>query len=229
MRINHYYVLFGFMLLAAILGERLRPTHLMAQDVAPIELERLIPTQTKHWRVQNINAQLVNPQTEAAIKKIYAQTLSRTYVNDKGDVIMLSIAYGKDQSDSVGAHLPEGCYGGQGFTVSGRLRTTLKTAFNEIPVTKLLATQSERVEPITYWLRTGHHVAYPDWDTKLLKLQYAFNGDIPDGLLMRVSSLTHSNSQEEVAGSYKLQAQFINELLVAVLPSQRLSLIGEYQ
>lgn len=220
------------MVLASILGMTLRPTHKMASENAKIQLEQLIPKSFADWRNEDTVTQLVNPQTEAAINKIYAQTLSRTYVNGNGERIMLSIAYGEDQSDSVGAHLPEGCYGGQGFTISDRERTKLtelsnSTMRSEIPVTRLMAVKGNRIEPITYWLRTGHEVTYPDWETKLLKMKYALKGSIPDGLLVRVSNLVESNDYAESTRAYALQAQFIAEMLKALSPSYQLQMVGD--
>ncbi|WP_020167616.1 MULTISPECIES: exosortase-associated protein EpsI, B-type [Methylotenera] len=227
------YITLGLMVLASILGMTLRPTHKMASENAKIQLEQLIPHNFANWHMEDAVAQLVNPQTEAAINQIYAQTLSRTYVNDKGERIMLSIAYGEDQSDSVGAHLPEGCYGGQGFTISNIARTHLSTPSSstaprsEIPVTRLMAVKGNRIEPITYFLRTGHEVAYPDWDTKLVKMKYALQGSIPDGLLVRVSNLVESNDYAESTRAYALQAQFIAEMLKALSPSYQLQMVGD--
>lgn len=226
------YIALGLMVLASILGMTLRPTHKIASENAKIQLEQLIPQHFANWHMEDAVAELVNPQTAAAINHIYAQTLSRTYVNDQGERIMLSIAYGEDQSDSVGAHLPEGCYGGQGFTISNIARTKLSTPANsiaprsEIPVTKLMAVKGNRIEPITYFLRTGHQVAYPDWDTKLVKMQYALQGSIPDGMLVRVSNLVESNDYAQSMRAYELQAQFITSMLKALSPTYQLQLVG---
>jgi EpsI family protein len=226
------YIALGLMVLASILGMTLRPTHKIASEHAKIQLEQLVPKSFADWRMDDTVMQLVNPQTAAAINQIYAQTLSRNYVNAKGERIMLSIAYGEDQSDSVGAHLPEGCYGGQGFVISDITRTRLATPSkltaprSEIPVTKLMAVKGNRIEPITYWLRTGHEVAYPEWDTKLVKLKYALEGSIPDGLLVRVSNLVSANDETESTRAYALQEQFITEMLNALPPSYQLQMVG---
>lgn len=215
------YAAFLLMLLASISAIALRPTHKLAMEQEKLLLEQVVPKQFLDWKITEMAAPLVNPQTEEAINRIYAQTLSRVYVNSKGDMIMLSIAYGEDQSDAVGAHLPEGCYGGQGFAISQIKRTHISTPYADIPAVRLLATKGNRVEPITYWLRTGGQVAHPDWDTKRLKLSYAFKGFIPDGLLLRVSSLT-----DDADAGYLLQQQFVDALLASLSQEQRLYLIG---
>jgi EpsI family protein len=209
------------MLFAAGLAVAMKPTIIFANQYEKIDLEAWIPKQFNDWRAEDMASQLVNPQTQAALNKIYAQTLSRSYVNAKGERIMLSIAYGKDQSDSVGVHLPEGCYAGQGFAVNDSLHGMLKTVFGNIPVTRLVASQGERIEPITYWLIVGEKTVYGGWDMKKTRLYYALKGVVPDGLLMRVSSIT-----PDIDEGYALQNRFADDLLLAVPPKQRLRLMG---
>ncbi len=227
MRLKIHYILLLLMTLASILGMSLRPTHRIVDDSEKVKLETLIPKQFNDWSLVEMGAQLVNPQTQAAVNEIYAQTLSRTYINAKGQRIMLSIAYGEDQSDSVGAHLPEGCYGGQGFEVANVTRGKLVTEFGNIPVSRLLASKNDRIEPITYWLTTGEKVAYSGWDTKKLKIQYALQGVIPDGLLMRVSSVIEAQAAVEIDNAYSLQTRFTQDLLTAVPQKKRLRLMGK--
>ncbi len=232
MRINHafinrYIILMLIMVCTSAFAYNVRPTHKIADEGEKVDLENLIPQQFNEWRIVNMAAQIVNPETAAAISKIYAQTLSRVYENAKGQRIMLSIAYGRDQSDSVGAHLPEGCYGGQGFAINSIEKTQLSTAFGSIPVIRLLASKSDRIEPITYWLTTGKKVGYPGWETKKIKLNYALKGSIPDGLLMRVSSLAPSTALEDIEATYAIQKIFAQDLLTSVSPLQRMHLIGK--
>ena len=225
--INRYVALMLIMICTSVFAYAARPTHRIADEGQKVDLENLIPQQFNDWRIVNMSAQIVNPETTAALSKIYAQTLSRVYENARGQRIMLSIAYGRDQSDSVGAHLPEGCYGGQGFAVNSIEKSQLSTSFGRIPVMRLLASKSNRIEPITYWLTTGKKVGYPGWETKKIKLQYALNGSIPDGLLMRVSSIAPSINALDIDAAFSIQKTFADDLLATVSPQQRLHLIGK--
>jgi EpsI family protein len=209
------------MLCTAGLAVAMKPTIILADQYEKINLEAIVPKQFHGWRMEEMTSHLVNPEEQAAVSKIYSQTLARSYVNDQGERVMLSIAYGKDQSDSVGVHLPEGCYGGQGFSVRDSIKVIFKTSFGNIPAARLVATKGGRVEPITYWLTVGEKAVYGGWDMKKIKLQYALNGVVPDGLLMRVSSIT-----PDVAYGYALQTRFTDELLTSLSPSQRIRLMG---
>jgi EpsI family protein len=223
---KRHYLLMLIMISASVFAFVARPTHKIADEGEQVNLEQLIPAQFNDWRMLNMASQIVNPETAAALDKIYAQTLSRVYENSQGQRIMVSIAYGRDQTDSVGAHLPEGCYSGQGFAVNSILKDQLATGAGTIPVIRLLAKKSNRIEPITYWLTTGKKVGYPGWETKKIKLQYALSGKIPDGLLMRVSSVTASTDRTDIKQAYDLQNRFSNDMLTSVSPSQRMRLTG---
>ena len=226
MKSKRHFLLMLVMICTSVFAYAARPTHKIADEGEPVNLEQLIPAQFNDWRMVNMASQIVNPETAAALDKIYAQTLSRVYENGQGQRIMLSIAYGRDQTDSVGAHAPEGCYSGQGFAVNSIVKDQLTTGTGQIPVVRLLARKSNRIEPITYWLTTGKKVGYPGWQTKKIKLQYALSGSIPDGLLMRVSSVTASTDSSDVNQAYDLQTRFTNDLLTSVSPSQRMRLTG---
>ncbi len=199
----------------------IKPNEKLADRYEKINLETVIPTTFGDWKIEEVAAPLVSPDLQASLNKIYAQTLTRTYTNAMGERIMLSIAYGKDQSDSLSVHLPEGCYGGQGFAIQDKVRGTLETAYGQIPVVRLLATKEERSEPITYWVTVGEHAVTDGWNMKKTKLDYALHGLIPDGLLIRVSNIT--NQPQE---GYTLQAQFTQAMLAGMAANQRLRLMG---
>lgn len=216
------HVLIGLaMLLAAGLAVAMKPTIIYADKYEKLDLNVLIPKQFKDWHLEEMTSHLVNPEEQAAVNKIYSQTLARSYINSKGERVMLSIAYGKDQTDSVGVHLPEGCYGGQGFTIQDSLHGVLKTRFGNIPATRLVAAKGERIEPITYWLAVGNKVVYGGWDMKKARLHYALRGIVPDGLLMRVSSISPN-----INDAYTLQNRFAENLLETLSPAQRIRLMG---
>ena len=83
------------------------------------DLEQVIPRQFGDW-VANDKAPplIVDPELSETLRIIYSQTLSRIYVNRaSGRSVMLSVAHGNDQSGKTQLHLPEGCYGTQGFAV----------------------------------------------------------------------------------------------------------------
>ena len=189
-----------------------RPTQHLADSRPKVNLETIFPKAFGQWTIdERMPVQLVSPDTAALLSKIYSQTLSRTYVNATGERIMLSVAYGGDQSDATRAHLPEVCYPAQGFEILSKTKSTLTSSGHTMPVRQLVARLGSRVEPITYWLVVGEKVATSGTEVKLAQLRYSAMGVIPDGILVRVSNI--SNDAEK---SFLLHADFVRALTGAV-------------
>lgn len=222
-RLSFKYLMIGLSMLAAAgLSYALTPKAKIADQGQKLVLETMIPPQFGDWKVDETIVPLqVSPDVQAALNKVYNQTLVRTYVNTKDERVMLSIAYGADQSDNVQVHLPEGCYRGQGFAVGDKSETMMQTLFGQIPVAKLIASKGPRNEPITYWVVVGGEVTLDNWEMKKAKLKHALKGEIADGILIRVSSIT-----ADPARGYEIQREFSDAMLKALTPEQRARLIG---
>ena len=215
----------SLMLLSGGFASIATPTIKIADSRPAINLDSAIPERFGDWEENRTEmSAVVNPTVQSEIKRIYAQMLSRTYVNRRGERIMLSIAYGTDQSDDLSIHFPEGCYAGQGFAVSQTTHGTLSTFAGLIPTARLVASMNNRNEPITYWVVVGEKAVYDAWQMKKMKLSYALKGLIPDATLMRVSNVTSDS-----AGGYQLQQDFINQMLMAMTPAHRTHFAGQGQ
>lgn len=199
-----------------------KPTTKLADERPPIALESMIPRQFGDWREAPLRyAQVVNPQAQELLDKIYTEVLSRTYVNAEGYHVMLSIAYGSDQRGALQAHKPEVCYPAQGFTIQKNEPGRLVTPQGDIPVRRLFGNLRAREEPITYWFTVGGQAVQGTTQKRLVDLRYGLTGRIPDGLLFRVSSIDGTPVR-----AYRLQDQFANQLLQAVSPEERQRLSG---
>ena len=210
------------MVSSGALTKALTPTKKIADQQERIDLEIMIPIEFGDWRVdKSIIPLQVDAETQAMLDKIYNQTLSRTYINSIGERIMLSVAYGGDQSDNLAVHKPEVCYYAQGFEIMKTFADELLTQYGKLPIKRLLAVKGYRNEPITYWVTVGNKAVLPGIDEKLQQLKYGLTGDVPDGMLVRVSSIDADNAK-----AYQLQAVFIQDLLFAVNINERVRLIG---
>lgn len=210
------------MLAAGAVAHALRPTVYLADKRAKVELEQLVPSQFGDWQeLKQSNGQIINPQQTALLEKIYSQTLSRTYVGKNGVIIMLSIAYGANQSDGVALHYPEVCYPAQGFQLQSNQLAEIETKFGSIEGRRLMTRLGQRNEPVTYWSTLGDKVVRGGMKTKLAQLDYGFNGFIPDGLIFRVSSINR-----EATKGYADQSLFIADLIDALPPASRQRLAG---
>jgi EpsI family protein len=216
------FILLALMLSASGLSLALHPTQKISEHGPAIDLAEMIPRTFGEWREElNKSIQIVDPQQKEMIDKIYTQTLSRTYINAGGYRIMLSMAYGDDQRDGMQMHYPEVCYPAQGFVLQDKKMGTLSTTTGSIPVTRILANLGQRNEPVTYWTTIGDQVVQGRIQKKLTEMRYSMSGMIPDGMLIRVSSI-----DAEADKAYAIQAQFASQLLATLTPEYRQKLNG---
>lgn len=210
------------MLCASVAAGVLQPTKKLSETYSGFRLEQIIPREFSDWKMIKVNrAEVVDPVQEQTVRSIYAQTLSRTYENSQGYQVMLSVAYGEDQSDGVGVHYPEVCYPAQGFTLSSKTKGLVNTEQGPIPVTRLQTHLGQRYEPVTYWTTVGEHVVSGKLDKKFTEMGYGFKGFIPDGLLFRVSSIDEDTQQ-----ALSQQDKFISNLISALDVNARRRLAG---
>lgn len=210
-------LLLALMLVSAGLAAALRPTINLADERPPINLKNMVPTEFADWREQLLNsAQIINPQVQQVLDKIYTEVLTRTYVNSKGYRIMLSIAYGKSQSDALQLHKPEVCYPAQGFALLNKQPGVLELGSLTVPATRLVTELGQRREPVTYWTVVGDHVTKSSIDKKFTEVRYALKNRIPDGMLIRVSSI-----DGDTTTAYRNQDQFARDMVAAIAPANR--------
>jgi EpsI family protein len=216
------YVIAALMFAAGAGASVARPAAKVADERPALSLAAMVPLQFGEWReVPMRQLQVVNPQTQALLDKIYTEVLTRTYVNEAGYGIMLSIAYGSDQRGSLQAHKPEVCYPAQGFNLQKNEAGELATAYGSIPVRRLFGNLGRREEPITYWFTVGDHAVQGTTQKRLVELRYGLTGRIPDGLLFRISSIDGNQPR-----AFGMQDRFANQLLQALGPAERLRLSG---
>ncbi len=215
-------VLLVLMLLSAALGAVLRPTISLADERPPIDLAAMVPTAFGDWREEvNLMAQVVNPQQRKMLEETYSAILNRTYVNAQGYRVMLSIAYGKNQRDALQLHQPEACYPAQGFTLHEKQVGSLDLLGRPIPATRLATSMGQRFEPVTYWAVVGDSITTFGLQKKWIELRYALHNRIPDGMLVRVSSIDKGTDN-----AYTMQNQFATAMVAAISEVDRSRFAG---
>lgn len=207
----------------AIGGIALATPSLAPQPVVrPIDLEALLPAAFGDWRLDREVLPIApTPDARAKLDRLYDAVAARSYVNSAGERMMLTVAYGGDQSDALKAHRQEVCYTAQGFRVGGLEHGTLAAAGRTLPVTRFVAVRGARTEPVTYWFTMGERVVLSRLERLRVQLAAGFAGRIPDGMLVRVSSISR-----EPRAAYAAQQRFVADLLGAMPPSAVTRLAG---
>jgi EpsI family protein len=206
----------------AALANALVPTIKIADARPKTPLAEAFPTAFGDWlEDKSVPVVLPAPDVQANLDKVYNQVMARTYVNRDGYRIMLSVAYGGDQSDGMAVHRPEVCYPAQGFEVIKVWGDALSLADRAIPVTRATTRLGGRQEPLTYWIINGDEVIARGFDGRIVQLKYTLRGRIPDGMLVRVSSIDGDPDR-----AFGMQDRFARDMVRALDAGFRVRIVG---
>lgn len=216
----------ALMVVAAGVAYALTPRTYMAEQGSSVDYERIIPKSFGEWvEAPAFANQVVNPQQQAQLEQLYSQIVARTFIHQpSGRRIMLSIAYGRDQSRENQVHKPEVCYPAQGFQIKKIYKDEVSGASSHIPVMRLHTFHGQRQEPVSYWIRVGDKLVRGAVEQNIARVSFGLEGVIPDGLLFRVSEVS---ADPEL--SFQLQDRFIVDLLDSLSTTQRVALVGAPQ
>lgn len=210
-------VLAVLMISVSVAGPMARAVHTPPRPL----LEQNVPASFGEWKRMPDPIAVVDPLTNEILGGIYGETLSHSYANKNGYRIMLSMAWGGDQRGALQAHRPEVCYPAQGFKVLALQDGTLATDLGAVAVTRLVTAQGSRHEPVTYWLTNGNQVVRSKWDQRIVEILKWMTGEVPDGVLFRVSSIDSDDAR-----AFARQQQFVSDLIGSVTPAFRKRISG---
>ena len=210
------FLLAMLMVIASAAAALLRPD--LDTSSAVVGLESLIPEQIGEWKLERtplIQVDLAPRREEgedASRDSPYDETLMRSYVNPRGERIMLALAYGAQQRQEVKIHRPELCYVAQGFKVKAQGKESVALSSGRtLTTTRLLAQNDQRMEPVTYWIRIGDEITHNAWQSRMSIFRTGLNGRVPDGILVRTSQAFPRGSGE-AEKSFALQESFLRAL-----------------
>lgn len=158
------------------------------------KLTNLVPAQVGPWALGG-DGDIVVPRSEGSLaSRLYGDQLARIYYRaDQPNLpVMLSIAYGYRQSDSLQLHRPEACYPAVGFTIGPARALELDLGAIKVPAVALTATVRDRVEDLVYWTRMGRRFPRSEAEQREMRFANAIEGLVPDGALVRASAVRTS-------------------------------------
>ncbi len=190
--------------------------------IGEAQLERLIPARCGAWTMVPGGGVVVPEGDDSLAARLYSQIVTRIYAGPEGAAVMLLVAYGDTQSDLLQLHRPETCYPAFGFDVTrSRLVPVALAGGDALPARFLTARRSDREERILYWTRIGEHLPQSNRAQRLVRLEDQIDGLIPDGVLVRISTL----DADDAAAIGHAQA-FARAMLGAMTPLGRRALVG---
>ena len=185
-------------------------------------LDETVPRQFGEWREIPSAAPQVDPTTGVAgepnMDRPYDDVLMRAYANARGDVILLALAYGRNQRQEVKIHRPEVCYTAQGFELVSRAPVEFPitdSSGRHVSGTRMLVEAPGRVEAVSYWIRIGNLYSDNAWAIRYHIFREGIAGRTPDGILVRASQII-APGRPVSDEHFEKQERFLAELVEAM-------------
>jgi len=211
------------MVVVAFVANYARPTRYLAQSSPRNLLVNDVPTKFKDWtKIATDEDMIIDPAQQVVLNYLYADILNASYVNPQDRTVMLSIAYGKDQSEGHDVHKPELCYPAQGFTKLEELDIPIALDTNRTILVHYMKMQKgQRIEPLFYWTLAGDYLYRNKMNKRRIAFQYSLDNLIPDGMIVRVSTLEANN-----AIAQKSLIDFVKDWYASIPEEQRTRYFG---
>jgi EpsI family protein len=195
-------------------------------------LAQSIPAQFGDWKEVSFAGDQVDPgkgtADEPNMDRPYDDVLMRAYGNSRGDVVLLALAYGRNQRQEVKIHRPDVCYTAQGFQLVERSPISLPvngTGGAQVRGMRMLVKAPGRVEAVSYWIRIGDVFTDNAWSIRYHIFKRGMAGHSVDGVLVRASQIMQGRN-EASADRFLLQEAFLADMVRALPPSARRLLLG---
>jgi EpsI family protein len=211
------------MLITAFVAYFLTPREHYSPISENTTLEEILPHRFGDWTAAPDASGMVlaNPEVVEKLNAIYDETIGRIYVNSKGERVNLSLAYGRNQGRSLQIHKPEVCYPAQGFRLLSKETAVIELQGTTVPAMRLIAQLDARIEPVTYWIRSGDYLVSGWFGQNKARLLSGLKGKINDGILVRVSTIGGNTE-----AGFKLQEEFLRELMYSLEARDRVTFLG---
>jgi EpsI family protein len=190
-----------------------------------------IPTAFGDWKEVGFASGQVDPGKGAAdepnMDRPYDDVLMRAYGNSRGDVVLLALAYGRNQRQEVKIHRPDVCYTAQGFQLVERSPIAMPvhgTKGAQVQGMRMLVKAPGRVEAVSYWIRIGDVFTGNAWSIRYHIFREGMSGRAVDGVLVRASQIVQGSGPS--ADRYLLQEAFLADLVRALPANARQLLLG---
>ena len=166
------------------------------QALAGRPITSVIPDVLAGWGARAADNLVLPETTEPG--SFYDQLLGRDYASEDGRVVMLLIAYGSAQSGLMKVHRPEVCYTSAGFTLGPLARLQITTpGRTSINAALFEASRDTRHEEVLYWTRVAKQFPASMNEERVATFRSGLRGVIPDGVLVRLSTLTQTGKAGE--------------------------------
>lgn len=194
----------------------------VATPVLHDALDRMIPAQIGGWSYRDQSG-IVLPPSDSLSDWLYSGLVTRNYVSGDRLPIMLLVAYSNVQDGMLQLHRPEVCYPAGGYRLTPtRLESIASGLGGTIAANTFSADGISRTEQVLYWTRIGNRFPTSWLDQRIAVLRSNLEGIIPDGVLVRISTLA-----PDMASAQSDLTSFAAQLVKDMSPAGRRLLLTQ--
>jgi EpsI family protein len=194
-------------------------------------LAQTVPVAFGEWKEVSFVGEQVDPARNAedpSMDRPYDDVLMRAYGNSRGDIVLLTLAYGRNQRQEVKIHRPDVCYTAQGFQLVSRSSVSFPVTGaggKSVEGMRMLVSAPGRTEAVSYWIRIGDVFTDNAWSIRYHIFAQGISGRAVDGMLVRASQIV-SDSKSVSPERYRVQERFLADLVRALPKQARRQLVG---
>lgn len=165
-------------------------------------LEQWVPNAVGPWHYASSQG-VILPTADELQDRLYDNLVSRTYTAPDMPPVMLMLAYNSEQDGVLQIHRPEACYKAGGFALTPTQTIPVEIAPDRrLDANRFAATAPDRVEEVLYWTREGDRIPSSWLGQKRDLLLANLAREVPDGMLVRFSTLVGGDAGQEVLGRF---------------------------
>jgi EpsI family protein len=214
------HFVFGGALGTAMAVAQLRMPVMANPRVAKKDFDAWMPRKVGPWEFVTASGVVLPPPDELS-DRLYDNLVSRVYQAADLPVVMVVLAYNNAQDGVLQLHRPEVCYPAGGYELTPTRNVMLETPNRKIPANFFTAKGYDRTEQVLYWTRVGSRFPLSWREQRLRVAEANLNGEIPDGMLARVSVISNDPVQ-----ALEVMQKFVAGLELAAAPQLRRLLVG---
>ena len=228
MRITRFNVL--AIIIALLLGSSVLLVEVReyqsSQAVRQPDLQRLVNLHPDGWTP--IASPFVDPRWNETMKSDYDLVAAQAYQRGDGKKVVVVMTWSRDGIRRAG-HSQQICYQAGGYTVTPPENASVATKAGKQDVIAFTGTHGNLIEEVMYWRITGGKIDISTGQArnvairldKMTRLVQHILGDLPDNLMVRVSSERATPDQPATA-----QIDYIRGFLEMLSASDRKLIMG---
>jgi EpsI family protein len=221
---NALAIIIGLLLGSALLLVEARENQ--SAKVSQPDLQRLVNVHPDGWTP--IETNFVDPRWKESMKGDYDLVAAQGFQRGDGKNVVVVMTWSRDGVRRAG-HSQQMCYQAGGATVTPPEYATVATKAGKQDMITFTANHGNQIEDVMYWRITGGKTDISTGQSRLVALRFDrlnrlaqhILGDMPDNLMVRVSSQRSAPDQPATA-----QIDFIKGFIETVSPSDRKLVIG---